>query len=53
MAFLLLVPGTVGLVSLTTFDPAAVVAALLTFVSLCTGTKIGDAVSELVVHRRA
>lgn len=51
-AFLLLVPGTVGLVSLATFDPDEVVAALLTFVSLCIGTKIGDAVSELVVHRR-
>lgn len=51
-AFLLLVPGTVGLVALATFEPGAIVAALLTFASLCIGTKVGDVISELVVQRR-
>ncbi|MDM7887197.1 threonine/serine exporter family protein [Curtobacterium sp. RHCJP20] len=40
-AFLLLVPGTVGLVAVTTFDPVALGTPLATFVSLCIGTKIG------------
>lgn len=51
-AFLLLVPGTVGLVALATFEPTALISALLTFVSLCIGTKVGDAISELFVRRR-
>lgn len=40
-AFLLLVPGTVGLVAVATFDAAALATPLATFVSLCVGTKIG------------
>ena len=40
-AFLLLVPGTVGLVAVATFDPEALATPLATFVSLCIGTKIG------------
>ncbi|MDM7891190.1 threonine/serine exporter family protein [Curtobacterium caseinilyticum] len=40
-AFLLLVPGTVGLVAVATFDPVALATPLATFVSLCIGTKIG------------
>lgn len=51
-AFLLLVPGTVGLVSLATFEPVALVSALLTFASLCIGTKVGDVFSEMLVRRR-
>ena len=40
-AFLLLVPGTVGLVALASFDPEALSATPMTFVSLCIGTKVG------------
>jgi len=40
-AFLLLVPGTVGLVAVATFDAQALGTPLATFVSLCIGTKIG------------
>ncbi|WP_176491484.1 threonine/serine exporter family protein [Curtobacterium sp. 'Ferrero'] len=40
-AFLLLVPGTVGLVAVATFDPVALTTPVATFVSLCVGTKIG------------
>jgi uncharacterized membrane protein YjjP (DUF1212 family) len=40
-AFLLLVPGTVGLVALASFDPQALSATPMTFVSLCIGTKVG------------
>lgn len=40
-AFLLLVPGTVGLVAVATFDPESLATPLATFVSLCIGTKIG------------
>ncbi|NII40626.1 uncharacterized membrane protein YjjP (DUF1212 family) [Curtobacterium flaccumfaciens] len=40
-AFLLLVPGTVGLVAVATFDAGALATPLATFVSLCVGTKIG------------
>lgn len=40
-AFLLLVPGTVGLVAVATFDAQALATPLATFVSLCIGTKIG------------
>ncbi|MGN8025576.1 threonine/serine exporter family protein [Microbacterium sp. 22242] len=40
-AFLLLVPGTVGLVALASFDAQALAAAPLVFVSLCIGTKVG------------
>jgi uncharacterized membrane protein YjjP (DUF1212 family) len=41
-AFLLLVPGTVGLVAITSFDVDPVAAALAVFVSLCIGTKLGS-----------
>lgn len=51
-AFLLLVPGTVGLVALASFEPDAMVAALLTFVSLCIGTKVGAVLTELAAYRR-
>jgi uncharacterized membrane protein YjjP (DUF1212 family) len=40
-AFLLLVPGTVGLVAVSTLDPVALATPLATFASLCIGTKIG------------
>ncbi|MBF4590523.1 threonine/serine exporter family protein [Curtobacterium sp. VKM Ac-1395] len=40
-AFLLLVPGTVGLVAVATADPQSLATPLATFVSLCVGTKIG------------
>lgn len=50
-AFLLLVPGTIGLVALTSSDPAGLSSTPLTFVSLCVGTKLGSAVSELVRPR--
>lgn len=46
--FLLLVPGTVGLVALTTFDDQAMLNALGTFLSLSIGTKIGAVISDLV-----
>lgn len=45
-AFLLLVPGTVGLVAITSFDVAPVAAALAVFVSLCVGTKLGSIVVD-------
>ena len=45
-AFLLLVPGTVGLVALASFDPAGLSATPLTFVSLCIGTKLAAALSD-------
>ncbi|MFZ7086843.1 threonine/serine exporter family protein [Curtobacterium sp. RRHDQ10] len=40
-AFLLLVPGTVGLVAVATFDAQSLATPVATFVSLCVGTKIG------------
>lgn len=46
--FLLLVPGTVGLVALTTFDDAALITALGTFLSLSIGTKVGATIADLV-----
>lgn len=45
-AFLLLVPGTVGLVAITSFDVAPVAAALSIFVSLCIGTKLGSVITD-------
>ncbi|MDR6868814.1 uncharacterized membrane protein YjjP (DUF1212 family) [Microbacterium resistens] len=45
-AFLLLVPGTVGLVALASFDAQALAAAPLIFVSLCIGTKIGALIAD-------
>lgn len=49
-AFLLLVPGTIGLVALAAFEPAALMAAVLSFASLCIGTKVGDVASDLVMR---
>lgn len=46
--FLLLVPGTVGLIALTTFDDGAIITALGTFLSLSIGTKVGATVADLV-----
>ncbi|WP_305091778.1 threonine/serine exporter family protein [Prescottella sp. R16] len=51
-AFLLLVPGTVGLVALAAFDAAALHSTPATFVSLCIGTKIGALAAEVVVRPR-
>ncbi|AJT42218.1 hypothetical protein UM93_13205 [Psychromicrobium lacuslunae] len=49
-AFLLLVPGTVGLVAVATFDSAALSAALTTFVSICIGIKVAALIVE-VIHK--
>lgn len=46
-AFLLLVPGTVGLVALTSWNPEGLSTAPLTFVSLCVGTKLGASVIDI------
>lgn len=46
-AFLLLVPGTVGLVALTSFDLDALATAPMIFLSLCIGTKVGALVADL------
>ncbi|WP_295013718.1 threonine/serine exporter family protein [uncultured Microbacterium sp.] len=45
-AFLLLVPGTVGLVALASFDAQALAAAPMVFLSLCIGTKVGALVAD-------
>lgn len=45
-AFLLLVPGTIGLVALTSQNPESLSSTPLVFVSLCIGTKVGAAISE-------
>ena len=46
-AFLLLVPGTIGLVALTSQNPESLSSTPLAFVSLCIGTKVGAAISEV------
>ncbi|OPX16093.1 threonine/serine exporter family protein [Gordonia sp. i37] len=46
-AFLLLVPGTVGLVALASFDTHALQTTPATFASLCIGIKIGALVAEI------
>lgn len=46
-AFLLLVPGTVGLVALASFDAQALVSAPMMFLSLCIGTKVGALLADL------
>lgn len=46
-AFLLLVPGTVGLVALATFDSAALSGALTTFISICVGIKVAALIVDL------
>lgn len=45
-AFLLLVPGTVGLVAIASLDVTPVTAALSVFVSLCIGTKLGSVIVD-------
>lgn len=45
-AFLLLVPGTVGLVALTSLDPASLTTTPLTFLSLCIGIKVGSLITD-------
>jgi len=47
-AFLLLVPGTVGLVALASFDAQALAAAPFVFVSLCVGTKVGALAADAI-----
>ena len=51
-AFLLLVPGTIGLVALTSQDPESLSSTPLTFVSLCIGTKLGAAISDAATQLR-
>lgn len=53
-AFLLLVPGTIGLVALTSQNPENLSSTPLVFVSLCIGTKLGAAVGEVreMIRRR-
>ncbi|MGB4137682.1 MAG: threonine/serine exporter family protein [Microbacterium sp.] len=46
-AFLLLVPGTVGLVALASFDAQALASAPMIFLSLCIGTKVGALLADL------
>jgi hypothetical protein len=45
-AFLLLVPGTVGLVALASLGSSSAESAVLTFVSLCIGVKAGSVVVD-------
>lgn len=45
-AFLLLVPGTLGLIALTTFDQDSLSVVPKTFVSLCIGIKLGQVCFE-------
>lgn len=52
-AFLLLVPGTVGLVALASTDSRSIGTAVITFVSLCLGTKTGAVISDNVRRVRA
>lgn len=51
-AFLLLVPGTVGLVALTSFNLDELSLAPFTFVSLCVGTKLGASVTDIAREYR-
>ncbi|MGB4778783.1 threonine/serine exporter family protein [Microbacterium sp.] len=51
-AFLLLVPGTVGLVALAAADETALTVALETLVSLCIGIKVGALLADGVAHLR-
>jgi hypothetical protein len=45
-AFLLLVPGTVGLVAITASSGEALATAPATFVSLCIGIKVGSVITD-------
>ncbi|MCG7284889.1 threonine/serine exporter family protein [Cellulomonas sp. ACRRI] len=51
-AFLLLVPGTVGLVALTGTDSVALTTSLTTFVAICLGVKFAALVADNVPGRR-
>ncbi|MFD6176837.1 MULTISPECIES: threonine/serine exporter family protein [unclassified Isoptericola] len=51
-AFLLLVPGTVGLVALASTDLGSLESSLMTFVSLCLGVKIGALLADATVRGR-
>ncbi|WP_220093812.1 threonine/serine exporter family protein [Gryllotalpicola protaetiae] len=51
-AFLLLVPGTVGLVAFASMDVARVADAVETFVSLCVGAKVGALFTAFHPSRR-
>lgn len=51
-AFLLLVPGSVGLVALSTGETGSISAALLSFAALCIGSKFGSFLSDLPVPAR-
>jgi uncharacterized membrane protein YjjP (DUF1212 family) len=50
-AFLLLVPGTVGLVAVASFHVEAIATPIATFVSLCIGTKLGGLIPGLFARR--
>ena len=50
-AFLLLVPGTVGLVALASMNPDSVATVVQTFVSLCLGTKTGALIAEVATSK--
>lgn len=52
-AFLLLVPGTVGLVAIASASSAAIMTALSTFISLCIGTKTGAILADSLPYRRS
>ncbi|WP_228461154.1 threonine/serine exporter family protein [Gordonia spumicola] len=52
-AFLLLVPGTVGLVALAASDTNGIALAVGTFVSLCIGVKVGEFVSAIGLPSRS
>jgi uncharacterized membrane protein YjjB (DUF3815 family) len=51
-AFLLLVPGSLGLVALAGFDEEDVTAALGVFIALCIGTKVGAFGADLLRPKR-
>jgi hypothetical protein len=51
-AFLLLVPGTIGLVAVSTFDVQAIAVPVATFASLCIGTKLGGLLPGMFARRR-
>lgn len=51
-AFLLLVPGTVGLVALTGTDSRALTTSLITFAAICLGVKLAALVADNVPGRR-
>lgn len=50
-AFLVLVPGTIGLVAVATYDVQAIAVPVATFVSLCIGTKLGGLLPGVFARR--